>query len=235
MLFKAHRVHSVTETYKLLGPILETLTRDPDSLRVREIRANEATVESIYDEIKSGETEFKFFNEHREPVEKIPQDLFYTEGDALEDKILFAEEEVGPSLGLLSGGATNKLNKLETKGPDMKRFIHDLDTDDELPDDDEDFEHACEESSEDEDDWEAEDEEEGDDDDLDLDLDNQNADGEEKPVSEEVKAFVAYLGRHTKYDPNANMEEQFAQFVRREASKGMVSQCVFMLATLRED
>ena len=215
MLFKAHRVRSFKESYKLCGPILETLTRDAESFRVREIRANEDSVKSIFDDIQSGDTFFKLFNEQRQPLEKVPKDLFYNEADALEDKILFAEEDVGPGLGLLAGGDTNKLNKLEFEGPDMERFIYDLDTDEELPDED-DLEHTCGDSgdsSENADDW---DEDEDDDD-----FDSLNTDSEERePMSEELEAFTDYFMRHSNHNPNENMEEQFDQFVRRESSRG---------------
>lgn len=217
MLFKAHRVHSFKESYKLCGPILETLTRDPESFRVREIRANEDSAKSIFDDIQSGDTFFKLFNEQQQPLEKIPKDLFYNEADALEDKILFAEEDVGPGLGLLAGRDTNKLAKLEFEGPSMARFVYDLDTDEELPEDD-DLEHTCGDSgdsSENGDDW---DEYEDDEDD---DFDSQNTDSEERePMSEEMKAFVDYFAKHAQRDIRKNMEEQFHQFVRRESSRG---------------
>jgi hypothetical protein len=234
MLFKAHRIQHIRESYKLLAPILQTLTRDSDSLRVREIRANEDAVESIYDVIHHEETQFKLFNERREPIENIPKDLFYNEADAIEDKILFAEEEVGPSLGLLSGGEVNSLNKLESTIPDMKRFVYDLDTDDELPDDEAHGEHTCGKSSESEDDWEE--------DDFDSDsahdgvtkekstndqvTEEQSANDEAmdgKIDTAEVKVFARYLKRHAKsnLDPSDNMHEQFGQFIRREACKGM--------------
>lgn len=218
MLFKAHRVHNFKESYKLCGPILETLTRDTESFRVREIRANEESVKSIFDDIHSGDTFFKLFNEQRQPLEKIPKDLFYNDADALEDKVLFAEEDVGPGLGLLARGDTNELNKLEFDGPNMERFVYDLDTDEELPEDD-DLEHTCgdsEDPSENADDWDEYEDEEDDD------FDSQNTDSEERePISEELKAFIDYFTRHTpKRDPDENMEEQFDQFVRRESSRG---------------
>lgn len=215
MLFKAHRVHSFKESYKLCGPILETLTRDPESFRVREIRANEDSVKSILDNIHSGDTFFKLFNEQRQPLEKEPKDLFYNEADALEDKILFAEENVGSGLGLLARGDTNKLHKLEFEGPDMERFIYDLDTDEELPEDD-DLEHTCGDSgnsSENADDWDDEDE--------DDDFDSHNTDSEERePIGEEMQAFIEYWARHSQRNIKENVEEQFEQFVRRESSRG---------------
>lgn len=179
MLFKAHRIHSFKESYKLCGPILETLTRDPETFRVRGIRANEDSVKSIFDNIHSGDTFFKLFNEQRQPLEKEPKDLFYNEADALEDNILFSEENVDSGLGLLARGDTTKLHKLEFEGPNMARFVYDLDTDEELPEDDNDLEHTCGDSgddSENADDWD-EYEDEGDEDD---DFDSQNADGEER-------------------------------------------------------
>lgn len=218
MLFKAHRVHSVKDGYKLLGPILETLTRDAESLRVREIRANEDAVKSIFDEIHSGDTVFQFFNERRQPIEKLP-DLFYNEVDALEEKILFAEEEVGSGLGLLAGDHTNKLNMLEVEGPSIERFVYDLDTDEEAPEED-DFEYTSGDSGDSSDEWEDDEDEDEDEDDDEFDGENSE---EKKPMSEELQAFVDYISKHSmsKRDPNANMEEQFEQFVRREASRGM--------------
>jgi hypothetical protein len=226
MLYKAHRIQDIRESYKLAGPILQTLTRDCDSLRVREIRANEDAVKSIYDTICDEETQFRFYNELREPVESIPKHVFYNEADALEDKILFAEEEVGPNLGLLAGEPKNSMTTLENQGPDMMRFVYDLDTDDELPDDDddddvEDPEHSCDDCSENSDDWEGDE------------MENSSADDDDIPASEDVKAFAQYVMRHSESspNPNQNVEERLDQFFRREASRGI---CHIMLSMSRK-
>lgn len=213
-----------------MAPILDTLTREPDTLRVREIRANEDGVRSIYKEIHNEETVFKLFNEHRKPIEKIPKDLLYNDVDALEDQILFGEE-VNPNDDLFSGNDTNNLNRLESQGPDINRFIFDLDTDEELSDD-EDCEDSCEDCSEDAGDWEEDEEDEeaeeaeeedDDDDEENYDIDSEGLNNILEPRSGDGWSFGEYVVNFAKAkgDPMKQMEEQFVQFVRREASRGV--------------
>lgn len=223
MLYKAHRIRSIRENYKLSEPMLRTLVRDRDSLRVREIKAGEDTVRSLYDVIYSEGTEFRFYNENREPMEKMPRGIFYNDIDALEENILFAEENVGPRLGLVAGGETNNLNKLESEGPDMTRFVYDLDTDDELPDDEAHDKHRCGKSSADDSDWEDDMGSDNDDEDENS-IDNEELQDGLAPADEEtIRVLCEYVKRHTMSgkDSSENMYEQWTQFVRREASKGM--------------
>lgn len=157
MLFKAHRFHDFADTFNLAAPILRTLTREEDSQRVREIRSGE-NVESIYDTIHDERTKFTMFDDDRKPLENMPKHLFYDEIDEIEDRILFPEEnlEHGTDIAI---GESSLVHDLEKRPPDMKRFVYDLDTDEETPDSDlsekeeseseDDLEHTCHEHSED--------------------------------------------------------------------------------------
>ena len=225
MLFKAHRFRDMPDAFNIAAPILKTVTRDSNSHRVREIKPGDEA-ESIYDEIHHPGTQFKIFNEDRQVLEKTPRYLFYNDVDALEDKVLFPEETHGPGDENEIGNALNSLVALEEQGPDINRFVFDLDTDEEVPD--KNSRCKVEESSEDEyddeinddDDWE--DEEDDEDDYVDRELEFQKLVPSHVSANDDLKAFVAYMARHHKLekDPNHDMMGQYQRFMKRESSKG---------------
>lgn len=240
MLFKAHRFRDMPDAYNIAAPILKTVTRDPKSHRIREIKPGDEA-ESIYDVIHHPGTQFKIFNEDRQVLEKTPRYLFYNDADALEDKVLFPEETHGPADDKEIGGALNNLVALEEQGPDINRFVFDLDTDEEFPhrnfgrkegesseeeddeDDDQDNDHD-DDDDDDPDDWEdVEDVEDDADDHVDCELDLQTLVPSHTSAYDDIKTFVAYMARHHKpqqEDPNHDMMGQYQRFMKRESSKG---------------
>ena len=230
MLFKAHRFRDMPDAYNITAPILKTVTRDPDSHRVREIKPGDEA-ESIYDVIHHPGTQFKFFNEDRQVLEKTPRYLFYNDVDALEDKVLFPEETHGPGDDSNIGGALNSLVALEEEGPDINRFVFDLDTDEEVPDrnpgcEDKESSEGEDDEDDDQDDWEDEDDDS--DDFVDHELDLQKLVPSHTSANDDMKTFIAYMARHHKLeqDPNHDMMGQYQRFMKRESSKGTKIQCI---------
>lgn len=233
MLFKAHRFRDMPDAYNIAAPILKTVTRDLNSHRIREIKPGDEA-ESIYDVIHHPGTQFKIFNEDRQVLDKTPRYLFYNDVDALEDRVLFPEETHGPGDDKEIGGALNSLVALEEQGPDINRFVFDLDTDEEFPDrhfgrkegessEDDDFEDDDQDDEHDDnqDDWE--DVEDDPDDHVDRELDLQKLVPSHTSAYDDMKTFVAYMARHHKpeqEDPNHDMMGQYQRFMKRESSKG---------------
>lgn len=223
------------DTYNVAAPILKTVTWDSASRRVREIKTGE-DVDSIYDVIHHPGTTFKLLNQDREVLESTPRYLFYNDVDALEDQYLFPEETNGPSDDVAVGIALrNRIVALDEQGPDINRFILDLDTDEEVPDQ--------KSGSEREDSFE--DDEDGEDDEDDLEdqsdggwEDKSEEDGDEEsgvldepvlPSSStigEMKKFLPYIMKHKPRDRNEDIMEQYHKFLQREASKGKISSFV---------
>lgn len=228
MLFKAHRFRSMRDTYNVAAPILKTLTRDHSSHRVREIKAEEEA-ESIYDEIQHEDSRFQIRGQNMEIMENPPKFLFYNDADALEDRVLFPEETIGEENGFAVGAEMNKMEKLEYEAPDFKRFVHDLDTDEDVPSG-EDYagpKHTCmdEDSEADEDEDEDEDWEDGD---TDEEYEDEGLEDCQGPVTEEAHTAIQLYSRHLDNadssdmeNPEQDMKDQFMRFLRRESSKGM--------------
>ncbi|MCJ1457569.1 hypothetical protein MMC28_007937 [Mycoblastus sanguinarius] len=124
--------------YRPAAPILKTITRDPITFRTRDIKPGEQ-VNSIWDEVLRGQS--RMINTEGKTLEsQLAEDLheskFYNEADAVEDAVLFPEEISKGELNALSKvslfkGLTNPVHDLGKEGPDMHRFIEDLDTDEE--------------------------------------------------------------------------------------------------------
>ena len=207
------------DTYNLAAPILKTLTRDLNTFRVREIKAGEQVM-SIYDDVHHEGTRFKFFDSNRNVMD-APKTLFYNDTDALEDRVLFPEEHLGEENGFAVGQEMNKMERLEYQGPDFNRFIHDLDTDEEISDSEkvvpgERLRHTCRH-----DDGESE---EDDDEDDDGDEDWQGMKYEPRQPDEDAKEAISFFLRHrdspTINNSGEDMDDTFMRFLRREASRG---------------
>ena len=217
MLFKAHRFRGFADTFNLAAPILQTLTREEDSQRVREIRTGE-NVESIYDTIHDERTKFMVFDENRRPIENTPKHIFYDENDEIEDRVLFPEEhlEHGTDIAV---GESSLVHDLEKRPPDIKRFVYDLDTDEETPNSDlsdkEDFdsegdlEHTCHEHGDDCNSLEEESLEE-----------EQSSD----PENAEKVAIITTMFKNQKVPSNSDhdMRMQWGRFKKRDSSHGML-------------
>lgn len=136
-MLKARRATEPREMYLHLKPILSTLTRDKDTARAREIRPN-SDEQSIYDDMTGPNTRFMFgkgfaaskpedLSERVDPA--VLWALFYNEADAMEDVILFPDEE-----NLKVGEIVTRISQFEREGPLLSRFVNDLDVDEHLSD-----------------------------------------------------------------------------------------------------
>ncbi|KAF2136281.1 uncharacterized protein K452DRAFT_322524 [Aplosporella prunicola CBS 121167] len=145
-LIKAHRISSGVDMYRSAEPVLRTIARDPTTQRAKDIKPDEVgKINSIWDDINSPTHRLFYWNLGADEIsmkEAMPNAWRYTEADRLEDEVLFPEE-----FGLTEVGEVDR-NKLladqrrggrgydfEHNGPDFMRFVNDLDTDDELNDD----------------------------------------------------------------------------------------------------
>ncbi|KAK0637426.1 hypothetical protein B0T17DRAFT_588285 [Bombardia bombarda] len=98
MLMRAHRIKGNRGKFQAMKHIMETLTREKDTMRVRQIKPNE-DVQSLYDELAGPKAEF-FVRTNRGKIICTSEDnpsiagsySYYNETDAAEDAILFEEE-----------------------------------------------------------------------------------------------------------------------------------------------
>lgn len=100
-LDKAHRIRGNRDRLSYIKPTLRTLTREPDTKRVRQIKPDEQ-VASLFDELTGPNASFWLKSTSGEMIntsDDIPPGFspyaFYNDADAAEDAILFAEEELG--------------------------------------------------------------------------------------------------------------------------------------------
>ncbi|KAL8979797.1 MAG: hypothetical protein Q9205_004956 [Flavoplaca limonia] len=125
------------DQYRPAESILKTLTHDPETMRTRDLKPGEQAM-SIWEEIQKGRnhmlnTKGKTREEQLAP--DLPPSYFYGEADVLEDEVLFPEEFSTESSNALYSGWVNALENFGNEGPNWERFVHDLDTDDELSSD----------------------------------------------------------------------------------------------------
>lgn len=131
-LFKAHRCVEGHDFYAPMAPVLQTLWRDPKTLRVRDARPGEFT---IYDELLRSRFVFGPLGSNVDDMTKhgVPPNLLYNGIDAEEDDILFPEEITG-RVAAVTDRTDAITMQLERHGPNWKRFINDLDSDQESDD-----------------------------------------------------------------------------------------------------
>lgn len=146
---KARRVCVATDMYIPVAPFMRTLHRevrdsDDEIGRVRDAKPGE---ETLYDDLHSEGTQHRYRDidpltgEWGEARQEHPPNFFYTEVDAAEDLILFPEEAAGVSKKAITGaGVADALEFLENGLPNMKRFVLDLDSDEDEQDMDDPFE-----------------------------------------------------------------------------------------------
>ncbi|KAG9773003.1 hypothetical protein KCU88_g5960, partial [Aureobasidium melanogenum] len=94
LLYKARRVRRPEDFYSEAAPYLKTLTVDKGSFRARDVRENE-NVPTIWDEMQESCNVFSVTMPDGQILKTMPKQLVYTEADALEDAILFPEENDG--------------------------------------------------------------------------------------------------------------------------------------------
>ncbi|KAK4095743.1 hypothetical protein N658DRAFT_511804 [Parathielavia hyrcaniae] len=99
MLSKARRIRGHRDKYRHMKYIMETLTREQDTKRVRQIKPGEK-VKSLYDEYSGRDAEFWIKTTKSGPMIRTNEDiapgvspyLYYNDTDAAEDAVLFEEE-----------------------------------------------------------------------------------------------------------------------------------------------
>lgn len=131
-LVKAHRCVQASDLYNPVAPILKTLHRESNQ-RIRDAKPGETTVfDDMHDPKKF---RFRTATLGGEWNEQYPEGFFYSEADANEDLFLFPDEISGKGKTAVTRG-DDPITHLESFVPDMRRFINDLDTDEEIDDND---------------------------------------------------------------------------------------------------
>jgi len=94
LLTKAHQVRGCQDKYKHMKPIMQSLTREPDTKRVRQAKPGE---KSLFDELSGPDAEFwirtskgMVRTSDDNPPEIGPY-VYYNDTDAAEDAVLFEE------------------------------------------------------------------------------------------------------------------------------------------------
>ncbi|MCJ1357232.1 MAG: hypothetical protein MMC33_007228 [Icmadophila ericetorum] len=168
-LFKAYRFYTAADFYNPAALVLKTLTRDHDTHHAREIQPGKDE-RSIYDDIHDKDSRF-FLGGVEDFGTDVTQNspakqILYSETDALEDQVLFSEENDGEIARNLIPGFSNSISKLEIEGPAWHRFVNDLDTDEDSDGGEGTSDQASEDNCGDEEEDMDEDEDEGEDDHL---------------------------------------------------------------------
>jgi hypothetical protein len=116
--------------FSTAAPILKTLTKDPETERVRSIDPDEH-VESIWDGLDKNARAWSWSPQSGFDKEGFDDSYKYTEADEVEDAILFPLENTGLLPNDLYHHTPNAMEMFEKEPLDLRRFAADLDTDDE--------------------------------------------------------------------------------------------------------
>ncbi|KAJ4356406.1 uncharacterized protein N0V89_004439 [Didymosphaeria variabile] len=139
LLARAIRVKDVKDMFKICAPIFESITIEKDTSRVRSIKSGEE-VETMWDFLRANAHAFQYNPGNENPQtmnEGIDQTFVYTEADEIEDSILFPEEGTGEMKDNVFRANPSLLEMFEKKPTiDLRRFARDLDSDEELSEDD---------------------------------------------------------------------------------------------------
>jgi len=104
-------------------------------MRVRDIDPGEQ-VKSIWDDIVGGRTvSLDIDKQGMSERESWGESSFYSEADAVEDTVLFPEETSTGDVKTVYKANNSAIDNYVSKGPDWVRFILDLDTDEDVDDD----------------------------------------------------------------------------------------------------
>lgn len=170
------RVKDAKDMFKVCAPILETITFVKDTKRMRSIDPGEE-VESMWDMLKGNVNAIQYIPKDGNPREitgRVDPMFIYTEADEAEDAILFPEEKTGAMKDDLYRAKPSLLEKFEVDHTiDMRRFVRDLDSDEELSDNDSWRSHDDHQDAEDIDEEDDEEAWETDEDDLENESDGE--------------------------------------------------------------
>ena len=109
VMIKGLQITAGVRTFDLAAPILKTLTRDPETMRVVDMKPGQGA-KSIYDEVQG--SQIVYMNEHAE----VSSDdaLLYNDIDAAEDRVLFPEEEQKDPASAAAQEINNDLRRFDT-------------------------------------------------------------------------------------------------------------------------
>ncbi|PGH06359.1 hypothetical protein GX51_02369 [Blastomyces parvus] len=132
MLYKSHRVTRPAQILGASAPYLKTVTKDPETYRIRDIKPGEQA-ESVHDAYEREDTIFRFRTSKGKLGTGLPNQMKYNEADALEDAILFPEEFTGEATSNRMQAMRNNLTDFEQGRIKnyVKRFAYDLESDEE--------------------------------------------------------------------------------------------------------
>jgi hypothetical protein len=120
--------------------ILETITRDPKTDRVRSIKPDEDAV-NMWDALDTTARSYNWSpNDVSDLDEGFQASYAYTEADQLEDALLFPLEASGEMVDNLFRHDPSAMEIFEKETIDVRKFAADLDTDDEFTGSEEDSE-----------------------------------------------------------------------------------------------
>ncbi|KAF1830577.1 hypothetical protein BDW02DRAFT_558680 [Decorospora gaudefroyi] len=153
VLARALRVRGLKDMFSATRDILQTITKDPKTGRVRSVKPGQE-VETMWDAIDYSARSFTYCPDGSGEVEEMDQNFSqasytYTEADELEDAILFPQEVDGQMTDNLFRHDKSALELFESESVDVRRFAADLDTDEEPADSDLDSEFDDQELDED--------------------------------------------------------------------------------------
>ncbi|KAH7067817.1 hypothetical protein FB567DRAFT_256347 [Paraphoma chrysanthemicola] len=139
ILTRALRVHDVKDMFSATRHILQTITRDPETERVRSIKPGEE-VTNMWDSLDKTAKAFSWSpGDGSELDEGFDPSYAYTEADELEDALLFPLEASGEMADNLFRNDRSAMEIFEKESIDVRKFAADLDTDDEPTDSEAEF------------------------------------------------------------------------------------------------
>ncbi|KAI4256158.1 MAG: hypothetical protein LQ352_002207 [Teloschistes flavicans] len=114
-------------------PILETLTREMSTMRVRDVNSGEK-LDSVWDDVMRSHCVPLNMEKQCISDESWVNDYFYNEDDAAEDSVLFSDELLAGIMKHVCEGGESAIDDYLRRGPEWDRFIMDLEIDEELSD-----------------------------------------------------------------------------------------------------
>ncbi|KAL8694630.1 MAG: hypothetical protein Q9218_000725 [Villophora microphyllina] len=132
-LLRAHRCCQMKDMSNAQRPILETLTREMATIRVRDINPGEM-VHSVWDDVMHSQCVPLNMEKQCISDESWGKGYLYNEADAAEDSVLFPNEMLAEATKFVHKGGDSAIDDYLRRGPDWDRFIMNLETDEEFSD-----------------------------------------------------------------------------------------------------
>jgi hypothetical protein len=139
IMARALRVRKLKDIFQGVRHILQTLTHDPETKRVRSIKPDEK-VTSMWDNIGKTAKAWTVNPSVSSEVTEIDTPIYgYTDADEIEDALLFPHEASGEMKDNLFGDNPSAMDDFENGFFNPDAFAEDLDTDEESMDSYDDF------------------------------------------------------------------------------------------------